>query len=113
MCTRSQANEILQRAYHACVPLFGGALRDAYLYGSYARGDFTPTSDVDILLTVAGDAADISARRRDVAAVASALSLEYDVTVSLTVKPAEQFDRFCTILPFYSNVITEGVRYAG
>ena len=51
MCTRNQAEEILHSVYDACRPIFG-CIHDAYLYGSYARGDFTPESDVDILLTV-------------------------------------------------------------
>ena len=38
MCTRNQAEEILHSVYHACSPIFG-RIHDAYLYGSYARGD--------------------------------------------------------------------------
>ena len=49
MCTRNQAEEILHSVYHACSPIFG-RIHDAYLYGSYARGDFNPESDIDILL---------------------------------------------------------------
>ena len=41
MCTRNQAEEILHSVYHACSPIFG-RIHDAYLYGSYARGDFNP-----------------------------------------------------------------------
>ena len=42
MCTRNQAEEILHSVYHACSPIFG-RIHDAYLYGSYARGDFNPS----------------------------------------------------------------------
>lgn len=47
MCTRNQAEEILHSVYHACSPIFG-RIHDAYLYGSYARGDFNPESDIDM-----------------------------------------------------------------
>ena len=89
MCTRNQAEEILRSVYHACSPIFG-RIHDAYLYGSYARGDFTPESDIDILL-----------------------SLEHDIPVSVTVKPLEQFRRYQTALPYYRNVVREGIRYTG
>ena len=51
MCTRNQAFEILKIVYHACDPILGHSIHDAILYGSYARGDFTAESDIDILLT--------------------------------------------------------------
>ena len=66
MCTRNQAEEILHSVYHACSPIFG-RIHDAYLYGSYARGDFNPESDIDILLTVDLEQAEIAKHRNDVA----------------------------------------------
>lgn len=88
MCTRNQAEEILHSVYAACSPIFGH-IHDAYLYGSYARGDFTPESDIDILLTVDLEQSEIAKHRYDVAKVTSRLSLEHDITVSVTVKPLE------------------------
>lgn len=49
MCTRNQAEKMLHSIYDACSPIFG-CIHDAYLYGSYVCGDFTPESDIDILL---------------------------------------------------------------
>lgn len=111
MCTRKQAEEILRGVYNACSPIFGH-IHDAYLYGSYARGDFTPESDIDILLTVDLDQSEISRHRYDVAKVTSRLSLEHDITVSVTVKPLKQFQHYQTALPYYQNVVREGIRYA-
>ena len=104
MCTRNQAEEILHSVYHACSPIFG-RIHDAYLYGSYARGDFNSESDIDILLTVDLEQAEIAKHRNDVAKVTSRLSLEHDITVSVTVKPLEQFRRYQTALPYYRNVV--------
>ena len=110
MCTRNQAEEILHSVYHACSPIFG-RIHDAYLYSSYARGDFNPESDIDILLTVDLEQAEIAKHRNDVAKMTSRLSLEHDITVS--VKPLEQFRRYQTALTYYRNVVREGIRYAG
>ena len=70
-------------------------------------------SDIDILLTVDLEQAEIAKHRNDVAKVTSRLSLEHDITVSVTVKPLEQFRRYQTALPYYRNVVREGIRYAG
>ncbi len=113
MCNKSQAIQILAQAYLMCGEIFGEKLRDAYLYGSYARGDYDDESDVDILMTVDMSAEELSHIRQRVSSVNSELSLEHDVTVSITAKPLEQFTRYSGILPYYRNVLSEGIRYAG
>lgn len=112
MCTQQQAIKILNQVNAEGHAIFGG-VQDAYLYGSYARGDYTSESDIDILLTVNMDAASIARHRNAVAAMTSRLSLENDITVSVTVKPAAQFRHYAQILPYYCNVLKEGIRCAG
>ena len=113
MCTRNQALEILQRAYVMCNEALEKRVQEAYLYGSYARGDFHSESDVDILITANVDAQELAEYScyHLISEVCSELSLEYDVTVSITVKPLDQFQRFRYALPYYSNVVNEGIRY--
>ena len=111
MCDRNQALRIFNEVYEACHPLFGGVLKEAYLYGSYARGDYHEASDIDILLAVDLDPLEIAKFRNAVAAISSDLSLKHDITVSVTMKPLEQFQKYADVLPFYKNVIKEGVRY--
>lgn len=53
----------------------------------------------------------ISGLRRNVACVASELSLKHDITVSLTVKQSAQFHKNIEVLPFYKNIVEEGLRY--
>ena len=86
-------------------------INDAYLYGSYARGDYHAESDIDILLTVDLEAEAISECRRSLALVVSDLCLAHDITVSVVVKPLSQFKQYAEILPYYKNVLKEGIRY--
>ena len=111
MCDQNQAIQILGEVCRACDPVFGGLLKDAYLYGSYARGDHHAESDIDILLTVDLEQSEISSYRNTIAAITSDLSLEHDVTVSVTVKSLKQFRKYANVLPFYKNVIQEGILY--
>ncbi len=112
MCTQNQAIGILGEVYASCNHIFDNSVKDAYLYGSYARGDYHSESDIDILLTVDMNSNEIAKYRNAIASVTSDLSLKYDVTVSVTIKPLEQFLRFADVLPYYKNVIGEGIRYA-
>lgn len=111
MCTKNQAISILGEVYAACSSLFKEDIKDAYLYGSFARGDYNKESDVDILVTATLDREALSKFRYALASVSSELSLKHNVTVSLTVKPHSDFMQYNTILPFYTNVIKEGIRY--
>ena len=54
---------------------------------------------------------EISKYRNTIAAITSDLSLQHDITVSVTVKPWEQFQKYANVLPFYKNVIKEGILY--
>ena len=111
MCNQSQAIQILGEVRRACDPVFGSLLKDAYLYGSYARGDYHEESDIDILLTVDLEQPELSKYRNKIAEITSDLSLKHDITVSVTVKSLEQFQKYANVLPFYQNVIKEGIPY--
>lgn len=112
MCDQNQAIVILGDVYGACNPVLDNTIVDAYLYGSYARGDYHEESDIDILLTVNMDPSEIGKFRNRVGSITSDLSLKYDVTVSVTIKPYAQFKEYADVLPFYKNVLGEGIRYA-
>lgn len=111
MCTKKDALSILNEAYDSCNAVLQQSVVDAYLYGSYARGDFHNESDVDILLTSSLPLEKIRNVRRDIAAIASQLSLNHDITVSLTVKQIDQFRSHLGVSPYYQNVLKEGIRY--
>lgn len=112
MCNQHQAIAILGEVYAASERVFGNQIKDAYLYGSYARGDYHSESDIDILLIVDLKQEEISRFRYPVGLITSDLSLKHDVTVSVTVKTYEQFCRYADVLPYYKNVLGEGIRYA-
>jgi len=56
-----------------------GRLVEVYLFGSKARGDFTPDSDLDLLIVLEADDWETKDKVRFVAAD---VSLEYDVLIN-------------------------------
>ncbi len=95
-----------------CKSVLNTKMQEAYLYGSYARGDYNKWSDIDILITVNSDYLEIEKYSDSIDDISSELSLKYNITLSVTMKPAKQFERFADVLPYYSNVIKEGIRYS-
>ena len=107
MCDRKEALSILDEAVERCSKVL--PLRDAYLYGSYARGDYRPYSDVDIMLTTSLTEKEISSKSWQVSEIVGDMCIDHDVTISVTVRSQEQFKR--QALPYYQNIAAEGIRY--
>ena len=55
MCTKSELKIVLQEVENASKQLYGDKLNKIILYGSYARGDNTEESDIDIMIILDGD----------------------------------------------------------
>ena len=83
------------------------------LYGSYARGDFTMDSDIDIMILLNGSKEEMKAFRNQVSRVASRISLKNDIHISLMLQDRETFERHLNILPFFKTVEKEGVSLYG
>ena len=91
--------------------LIGKKLNEIYLYGSYARGDYNQWSDIDILITIDCENEEIDNFFDDMSELASELSLKHDITVYITMKSSAHFMRYADVLPYYANVIKEGIKY--
>ena len=102
--------EALQKSVECLKQIFGSKLQDVILYGSYARGDYDDESDVDIAAIVDIERININAHMKPVAELMSDLSLEYEVLISIATLPAVEFDYWKDNLPYYRNIVNEGVR---
>lgn len=63
------------------VRIYGDRLKGVYLYGSYARGDYRPGSDVDVMILLK-DYKNYWAEIKRTSELMSNISLEYDLLVS-------------------------------
>ncbi len=109
MCTRSQLNAILSVIGASAREVLGESLRQVILYGSFARGDNDEESDIDIMVLADIPAERCMAVRLNMSGDIDRLSLENDVVISVTVKDCATFDKWRPVLPFYQNVLREGV----
>jgi len=86
--------------------LYGPRLVSLVLYGSQARGDAEPGSDIDLLVVLEGEVEPCSEIDRTIDDVAE-LCLEQDVVVACVFVSREQFERKQS--PLLINVRREGV----
>ena len=54
MCTEARLNKILSALIESYRSVYGSNIADIVLYGSYARGDYTEDSDIDVVAVVHG-----------------------------------------------------------
>lgn len=86
---------------------FGERVRSVVLFGSKARGDFGPESDLDLLVELTDDDVDL---QWEVQRLAARVSLEYDLLLSVRAVGRSQWERMARYRsPLYRALQAEGV----
>lgn len=110
MCTKSQLNIITSTVAQEAKSLLGDKLETVILYGSYSRGDYDDESDIDIMVRIHCPLESLENYTHAFNLISSRLSLKNDITVSITLRDSETFNKFKNVLPFYSNIESEGIK---
>ena len=113
MCTKAQLTQIIKEVSDGVQNMLGDKLHNIILYGSYARGDHDDESDIDIIVLADIPNYELSAIKKSVDKISSVVSLKNDLTVCISVKNKDFFDKHKKISPFYQNIVTEGVDIYG
>ena len=109
MCSKNTLEALLRETTEELKTIFGSRLDSVILYGSYARGDYDDESDIDVMALVDMDRQELAAYRRPVSDFSSDLDLKYDVLLSIKLQDKATFEKYLSVLPFFKNVIQEGV----
>ena len=112
MCSQSKLNQILNEVAAAAKDTFGDDLQSVILYGSYARGDYDDSSDIDIMIIADVNREDLFRYKRPIIRVTSEFGLEKDIVITATLKDKKTFEQYKNVLPFYQSVLKEGVKIA-
>lgn len=98
----SELSELLHQVY-------GKRLRAIILYGSVARGTQTKDSDVDIMVLVDGNDAELRGYEEKLSDVSTDISVKYLKVFSIIDVSYQEYLEWKQISPFYRNVSREGV----
>ena len=92
MSRHPQIEVIVQELYTGLQALYGERLAQVILYGSQARDEAEPDSDIDVMIVVESPL-DRSAEMERTSRLVAALSLKYDVVITPIIISSQQYQR--------------------
>ena len=100
---RQALDTLVQRLYAR----HGDYIQSVVLFGSKARGDAGPDSDIDVLVVLTNDDPD---RRTSVRRLAARVSLEYDLLISVRATGCSHWEKLSRYrFPLYQAIQAEGI----
>ena len=85
-------------------------MKSVILYSSYARGDFTKDSDVDIMILVDLSDEEIEKYSDELAEIEFDYNVAYGIWMMPVVRNQEHFKHWGRSYPFYENVQKGGIK---
>ena len=101
--------ELVSQYVEVLCKIYGKHLKTVILYGSYARGDYTKDSDIDIMVLLDLSDIDIKKYRHELSGATYDFNMDYDLLIMPVVKGMAHFKYWSEAYPFYQNVEKEGV----
>lgn len=110
MFSEQEVKKIVEELCDGIASLFPNGQIEAILFGSYARGDAEPGSDIDVMLLVDAPRQAISERSWQVGDLAAELLLDHGIVVSPIVENRDYFNANAELFPLYRIIQSEGVK---
>lgn len=107
---QTKINSLLEQYVEGIKKIYGKQLKSVVLYGSYARGDFGPDSDIDIMILVDLSDLQIKNYRHQLSELTYNFNMDFNIDIKPIAKSDAHFKKWLTAYPFYANVYKEGVK---
>jgi len=109
LCDKALLDDVTSRVCAAAKEVLGDKLKKVILYGSYARGDYDEYSDIDFFVLADIPQEECCDASSDIYDRIWEYELEQGLMISPHVTGYETFLNWRNVLPYYMNVIQEGV----
>ena len=111
----TQIDDVIQEFIKGVKSILGERLKKIILYGSYARGDYNDSSDIDIMILTDLSDDEIIKYRDKIWDYAYDIEWNnnFNIMLSPIVKNINKYNQRKVIVPFYMNVQKEGVVLCG
>ena len=106
----TQIDDVIQEFIKGVKSILGERLKKIILYGSYARGDYNDSSDIDIMILTDLSDDEIIKYRDKIWDYAYDIEWNnnFNIMLSPIVKNINKYNQRKMIVPFYMNVQKEG-----
>ena len=104
--------DIMQQFASSLRKLLGNTLDSVIVYGSYARGDYSELSDIDVMILVTLTEERIKKISDEISDMAFEYLMKFGVDISPVITNIDHFNYWVDNLPYYRNVRDEGVRFS-
>lgn len=111
MCSIKTLDNINRAVVDGAMKYGSNALYKVFLYGSYARQDYDSESDIDYMVVMDGNSADMKKLRREMLNVSEQISYDNDVVVSVLVRDKIPLRRRKIYFPFIKIFCRKGLLY--
>ena len=101
--------DIMQNFAKSVRKMLGDSLDSVIVYGSFARGDYSELSDIDVMLLVSLGEEDIKKISDQISDLAFDFMMKYGVDISSIITNIDHFNYWKNDLPYYYNVEQEGI----
>lgn len=109
MLENSESKSIIKQLYKEISPLFPDSKMDVFLFGSYARGDSTEGSDIDLMFLVDSSREEIAEKNWLIGDIAGDLLIEHGIQISPIVENRAWFNSNANVIPLFKNILQEGI----
>lgn len=89
--------------------ILGKRIKKIILYGSYARGDYNNSSDIDILVLTDYKQTQFYAALKKLSSMTYDIELDYNVILVPLINNINNYNDEIDEIPFYMNIQKEGV----
>lgn len=107
--TTNELQSLLKPYIEEVKKLYGKKLHSIVLYGSYARNEQMPDSDIDIMIFVDMTEEELAKYEDQLSDITYEFNMDHDVDIEPVEKSLEFFNYWVNAYPFYANVKRDGV----
>lgn len=101
---------IMQQLASSLRKLLGNTLDSIIVYGSYARGDYSELSDIDVMILVTLTEEKIKKISDEISDMAFEYLLRFGIDISPVIINVDHFNYWVDNIPYYRSVRDEGVK---
>ena len=102
-----ERRRLIERYVDSVQKIYGSHLKKVILYGSCARGDDNPDSDVDLMILVDLSEEEAEAFWDSLSELGFEYNVQYDIWMMPVVKNIVHFKKWSAVYPFYYNFMSK------